>query len=368
MESKMAARGPGRDDRRAFTIVEMLITLAMIGIIAAFIGSLYVHARAKSRALRCLHNQQQVSRALIAFYTDKGRFPEDTPNTDLALQLGNYIPWPQKQHSVSVPETYRCPNDPRGPTFNSYQEYYVQRKEPAGGESFVMGCPRHNDAEASWVNLFGTGDSLRLRPGQITVNGAAVAGDSAAPARSTTNGTLTFEDGSSVTATGSAASYSVTAVASFRMQDGRLYTVVRVTGKGEAKFSVTPGSAFEVITPVALIGVQGTEFTVTTDAAYTRVDLTHGSVRVWDRLTRQERLMRNTGSFTAGSQPLPACVACAQHCVGGAHCRRCPLHVGVPQNIGTGLCVVCPLHCPPARPGMAHRCHFCPLNEGYHED
>lgn len=364
MEKEMALAVNARTDGRAFTIVEMLITVALIGVIAAFVGSLYVHARAKSRAVRCLYNQQQVSQALIAFYTDKGRFPDDAPNTDLALQLNNYIPWPQKQHNVALPEVYLCPNDRRGRSFNSYQDFYVQRKEPAGGESFVMGCPRHNDAEESWVNLFGTGDSLRLRPGTITINNGPVSPEALAATRSTANGTIRFEDGSAVAATSADSTYNVTAVASFRLRDGRLYTVVRVTGKGTTNFSVTPGSSFEVITPSALIGVQGTQFTVTTDGGYTRLDLSNGTVRVWDRVRQQERVLRNSGTIETGTAPLPACIACAQHCVGGGHCLRCPRHVGKPANIGTALCVECPYYCPPANHTHVHQCHFCPLNPG----
>ncbi len=362
----MSATGKGRSGRPGFTMVEMLITIALIGILATFVASLYAYARAKARALRCFHNQQQIARALVGFYSDKGRFPEDAPETDLALQLANYIPWPDAEHGTALPGVYLCPNDRRGRGFNSYQEFYIQRREPAEAGSFVLGCPRHDDARESWVNLFGACEGMRLRPGRVVINGAPVTAESSAAGRATNGGVLSFEDGSTVTATAGAANYAVTAVASFRRQDGRLYTIVRISGSGSAQFSVTPGSSFEVISPMALIGVEGTKFVVTTAGTGERVELTEGSARVWNRLTRQETLLRGSGSVQTDAPAAVSCLGCSAHCRAGAHCRRCPLHVGRPENIGSTSCVVCPQHCPPARPGRAHECHFCPLSRGGH--
>jgi len=276
--------------RRGFTLVELLVTVALVGVLLALTGGLYVKGRATARALRCLANQQQISSAMLSFYTDHGRFPSDDPNSNLALQLGQYIPWPEGPGMVALPGVWRCPNDwSSDPLSNSYQPYYVRRKHPAGSDSFVLGCPRHDDVGESYLNLFGVSYLRRARAGRILANGRRVCPAAPTEDRTIHSGSLTFEDGSTATITGGGPEYGITAVASFRNDAGVLYTIVRVQGVGDADFSVTPGSKFEVVTPVAIIGVQGTKFHVTSRALYSRVQVSDGRVKVRTRIADQKK-------------------------------------------------------------------------------
>lgn len=266
-----------------FTLIEMLVTVAILGVLAALCTTAALSARSRARATNCLANQRDISQAMLAHYTDHGAFPSDGPDCLLAMQLEDYVPWEENARSVALPQTWRCPSDRNGPLSNSYEPYYVRREEPADGRYFVLGCPRHSDTDRSCVNLHGTSDLLLAAAGSVDINGKTTTADAPLEQRTAHSGTVKFEDGSTAQLSPISADFGVSVVASFRNDNGTLYTVVRVTGKGDTDFQVTKGSRFEVVTPVAIIGVRGTTFNVYNEPAFTRVDLYTGKVVAWTR-------------------------------------------------------------------------------------
>ena len=285
---------------RAFTLVEMLVTIFLLGMLTAMVSVMTLHSRAKARAVKCLTNQKRVSEALLAYYTDKGDFPADGANAGLAIQLAEYTSWPDHLHTVALPEIWRCPNDPSDRLSNSYEPYYVRRKSPTDQDCFLLGCPRHKDTEYAYLNLNGISTPTRLRAGLMQANGEVVENDGSIADRTIDSGNLRFEDGSSAAVVESTDKFGVTAVTSFRCEDGNLYTIVRVEGTGKARFSVNPGARFEVVTPVAIIGVRGTEFTVETQPGYAKIVLESGSVRIEDRTTGQKHELIGSGECEIG--------------------------------------------------------------------
>lgn len=281
---------------RGFTLVEMMVSIGIVGVLSAVIGVVCVKGRAESRAMACISNQKAISQALVTCFAEKRELPSDGSN--LAVELADYIPWPQDQRDISLPEVWRCPNDRSGSLSNSYEPYYVQRRAPEGTHSFVLGCPRHDD---SYVNLTGANLAERAASGHIQINGQSVNPDASAADRTMSTGAMTFEDGSTATVQSAGADYGVTALASFRNKDGKLYTLVRIAGDGDTDFSVTPGSRFEVITPVAIAGVRGTRFNVRTQGGSTHVSVTSGCVVVEDRSTGETRRLHAGGECTVGA-------------------------------------------------------------------
>ena len=103
---------------------------------------------------------------------------------------------------------------------------------------------------------------------QMNVNGAATGavtvlwnGTEVPPGASVGSGALQFADGSQCTIP---AGMAVQLIHSFRLHDGRLYSLIGldVNETGRLYVEVTPGSRFEVVTPAAIAGVQGTRFQV----------------------------------------------------------------------------------------------------------
>jgi hypothetical protein len=124
---------------------------------------------------------------------------------------------------------------------------------------------------------------------------------------------MTFDDLSKVTVTdASGGSYGCLLVQSVRLADGTLYSIIKVQDNGTIDVQVTSGSKFEVVTPSAIIGVRGTQFTVQTStngtvAGYqTDVALTSGIVVVMDRETGKATTLKSGGttSTTTGNTPM----------------------------------------------------------------
>jgi len=277
--------------RTGFTLVEMLVTLALLAVVASITGVICLKARSRSRALLCLDHQRQISTALVAHYQDHRRFPADGAEANLAVSLKDYISWPLQNRQVALPGVYRCPNDRGNALSNSYEPFYVRRRQLESSDFFVLGCPRHADADAAYLNMLGMRGGVRGAEGTIRVNGGAISPEACATERTIASGTIAFEDGSHVEVTRTSSAYEVAAIASFRQEDGRLYTIVRVNGSGEADFKVTPGSKFEVVTPVAIIGVRGTQFRVATETGYARISVSSGTVHVWDKVAEKTYLL-----------------------------------------------------------------------------
>ena len=69
------SRYPHRSDRTAFTLVEMLVVIAIIGILAALILPAIAMAREAARKASCSNNLRQISLAAIQFEMAKGYLP-----------------------------------------------------------------------------------------------------------------------------------------------------------------------------------------------------------------------------------------------------------------------------------------------------
>ena len=85
----LAARGPSgwssRHRRRGFTLVELLVTIAVIAVLIGILVPAVGGARDVARSAACRSNLHQLSVAWIAYMMDnKGKFPFHRPNDDLA--------------------------------------------------------------------------------------------------------------------------------------------------------------------------------------------------------------------------------------------------------------------------------------------
>jgi hypothetical protein len=249
------------------------------------------------------------------YYNDYMTFPDDGYPDDgddlypLSTDLAGYI---------NNKSTFVCPEDKditSTANFASYDPYYVARNSSYGTDELAIGCPRHRGGSNS-TSAFSTGSTEITKVGAVQVNGQEVPPDGTTAQRtiSSDGDTMLFDDGSTVTIAGPppGGSYGCILVQSVQLADGTLYSIVKVQDNGTIDVQVTSGSKFEVVTPSAIVGVRGTEFTVATssngsETGYqTVVTHTSGIVVVTDRETGKPTTLQSGGttSTTTGDVPL----------------------------------------------------------------
>ncbi|MGR3302313.1 MAG: prepilin-type N-terminal cleavage/methylation domain-containing protein [Candidatus Scalindua sp.] len=299
---------------KGFTLIEMLVTIGIIATLTG-IGAVTVSkVRNANQQTTCVNNLRAISQGLQLYYNDYMSFPEDGYPDDgddiypLSTDLASYI---------NNKSTFVCPEDKDTTSitnFASYDPYYVARKGPYESDELAIGCPRHRGAKNS-TSAFSTGSTEITKIGTVLANGQEMPPDGTTAERtiSSVGDVMKFDDLSTVTITNaSGGSYGCILVQSVQLADGTLYSIIKVQDNGIIDVRVTSGSKFEVVTPSAIVGVRGTEFTVATssngsEAGYqTDVTLDTGIVVVTDRETGNVSTLKigGTTSTTTGDVPL----------------------------------------------------------------
>ena len=100
--------------RSGFTLIELMIVIAIIAILAAILVPNFVRARAQGHLTACKSNLKNIGTALEMYSTDHaGRYPLTNTGLQQALTTGNnggYLKnWPKKQriHSGYLPAETR---------------------------------------------------------------------------------------------------------------------------------------------------------------------------------------------------------------------------------------------------------------------
>jgi prepilin-type N-terminal cleavage/methylation domain-containing protein len=86
----MAKRRP-----RAFTLVKLLVSIAIVGILAALLLPAVQVARESARRLSCSNNVKQIGLAIHSYYDAHTVFP---PSSTSDVEQGGWIIRPQRRH------------------------------------------------------------------------------------------------------------------------------------------------------------------------------------------------------------------------------------------------------------------------------
>ncbi|MFH1956704.1 MAG: prepilin-type N-terminal cleavage/methylation domain-containing protein [Patescibacteria group bacterium] len=98
---------------KGFTIIELMVVVAIIGILAALITISFSDAKAKSRDSRRMEDLKSISNALNLYYSQNHRFP-DTGGSDVELDgtVVNDSVSPELVANNSMPAPIRDPLSP----------------------------------------------------------------------------------------------------------------------------------------------------------------------------------------------------------------------------------------------------------------
>ena len=251
---------------RGFSIIEMVVVIAILAILMTMGYSALSRGKTVSKDTVCRNNLKQIALGLGLYFNAYKVYPSEDLPSSLRAYVGN------------SPGLFLCPADP-DPQGDSYSQFYVARAGQST-QDYVCGCPRHLDEHGA-VTLFSSSSAQLLEMRPVHWNGQAIP-----PGAGVGSGVMSFADGSRATIPSGMV---VRLIQSFRMKDGRFYSLIGmdVNETGTLDVEVTPGSRFEVVTPAAIAGVQGTRFQVTTyienDRYCVKVKVFEGEVEVKHR-------------------------------------------------------------------------------------
>lgn len=96
--------------RAGFTLVELLVTIALLALLAALLLPVFSRSREAARGAACLSNQRQLGAAVLLYTQDwDERFPQTHPPGD---ELTLLAPWRELvEPYVRNRALFRCPSD-----------------------------------------------------------------------------------------------------------------------------------------------------------------------------------------------------------------------------------------------------------------
>ena len=120
-----------RTGERGFTLIEMMIVVAIIAILVAILVPNFMRARAQAQTAACEANLKEIATALEEYQTDHEAYPDVTGATNVTNtepNLGQYL--------------RQTPIDPVAPT--GFYQYQVANYN-TGSASYTIICPGQHD-------------------------------------------------------------------------------------------------------------------------------------------------------------------------------------------------------------------------------
>lgn len=121
--------------QRGFTLLEMMVVVAIIAILAGILIPNFTRARAQAQTAACIGNMKTIATALELYYTDKQSYPQATTaaieSTFMANNLNGYLSFIPRD-PAAIPNTY-------------YLLTTVTAAENGGVAGYTIWCPGAHD-------------------------------------------------------------------------------------------------------------------------------------------------------------------------------------------------------------------------------
>jgi len=105
--------------RKAFTLIEILVVIGIIALLAAILFPILSRARERARSTNCMSNQKQIALSLIQYTQDNGRRfpPANDPDPDAETDG-----WAARLNLVG--QIFQCPSEEQDAT-DGYTDYWM---------------------------------------------------------------------------------------------------------------------------------------------------------------------------------------------------------------------------------------------------
>ena len=118
---------------RAFTLIEVLVVIAIIAILMAVVRPMLSNSASKTREFECESNLQQIGMAMHAYAQDYGAFPDKLEDIDPILQDTSLL---------------ACSKTSR-------KYYYKQPTDDSGNDAVIASCVDPKRAHKTWPHRSG---------------------------------------------------------------------------------------------------------------------------------------------------------------------------------------------------------------------
>lgn len=120
--------------RRAFTLIEILIVLTIIGILAAILFPVFSNAREAARRTTCASNLKQIGQGIAMYVQDNNRFYPVVDSYSLSAQQ-NCSMWVERIYKyVGAPGVFECPDAENGEYRTGCPATEAMVGSPTGGK------------------------------------------------------------------------------------------------------------------------------------------------------------------------------------------------------------------------------------------
>lgn len=113
-----------QDKKRAFTLIELLIVVAIIGILAAIAVPNFMAARFRATIAKVQGDIKALSTAVEMYMVDHGAYPDDGQVTGVPWWMNNRHLTTPVPYIVSIPEDPFVKNSVAGETTNGLNQYW----------------------------------------------------------------------------------------------------------------------------------------------------------------------------------------------------------------------------------------------------
>ncbi|MFH1739228.1 MAG: prepilin-type N-terminal cleavage/methylation domain-containing protein [bacterium] len=119
-------------DRRAFTLIELLIVVAIIGILAAIAVPNFMNARLRATIARVQGDIKALATAVEMYGVDHGEYPDDGQVSGISWWMNNWHLTTPVSYIATIPRDPFLKSSPAGDSTSGHREYWFTSADGYG--------------------------------------------------------------------------------------------------------------------------------------------------------------------------------------------------------------------------------------------